>query len=39
MRKQGKELYEFGPFPLDPGKSVLLRDFGRPKRLLTSITA
>ena len=26
MSNQGKELYEFGPFRLDPGKRVLLRD-------------
>ncbi len=26
MRNQGKEMYEFGPFRLDPGKRVLLRD-------------
>ena len=26
MSNQGKELYEFGPFRLDPGKRLLLRD-------------
>lgn len=26
MSNQGKELYEFGPFRLDPGKRVLLRE-------------
>jgi len=26
MRNQGKEIYEFGPFRLDSGKRVLLRD-------------
>ena len=26
MNNQGKELYEFGPFRLDPGKRILLRD-------------
>ena len=26
MTNQGKELYEFGPFRLDPGKRLLLRD-------------
>ena len=26
MGNEGKELYEFGPFQLDPEKRVLLRD-------------
>jgi DNA-binding response OmpR family regulator len=26
MNNQGKELYEFGPFRLDPAKRILLRD-------------